>query len=191
MHIKLALIAATTALGTFTFDLPAQAISIGSSYSIESGAFFTDTSIDFADPGVAIVTAASGDFSPVAPGSTIIGGFPLSINLQVLTNDFDFSAPTPFLLVDFVDAFNDFDFFVTSASFDSSTLRYFFNGKFGDGTPGIGEIARTTLVPRGDGSFGYAGTFQAIPTPALLPGLIGMGVAALRRKTNQTENETA
>jgi hypothetical protein len=35
------------------------------------------------------------------------------------------------------------------------------------------------------------GTATAVPTPALLPGLIGLGVAALRRKDEETTEENA
>ncbi len=34
-------------------------------------------------------------------------------------------------------------------------------------------------------------SYRIVPTPALLPGLIGMGVAALRRKKDETAEETA
>lgn len=38
---------------------------------------------------------------------------------------------------------------------------------------------------------GFRAEYEVIPTPALLPGLIGMGVAALRRKKDETAEENA
>lgn len=38
---------------------------------------------------------------------------------------------------------------------------------------------------------GFRAEYEVIPTPALLPGLIGLGVAALRRKKDETAEENA
>jgi hypothetical protein len=70
--------------------------------------------------------------------------------------------------------------------------RYRFTGTFGDGTQGIGELAQLVSVSGSPNVFGYAATFTAVPTPALLPGLVGMGLAALRRrKAEEAAEENA
>ncbi|XGB42701.1 MAG: PTPA-CTERM sorting domain-containing protein [Nodosilinea sp. LVE1205-7] len=39
--------------------------------------------------------------------------------------------------------------------------------------------------------FGVSSNPEAVPTPALLPGLIGMGVAALRKKRQENQEISA
>jgi hypothetical protein len=55
---------------------------------------------------------------------------------------------------------------------------------------GIGELT-TQGQPNAPGSSTFSGSITAVPTPALLPALLGMGVAALRkRKGEETEPGT-
>jgi hypothetical protein len=58
---------------------------------------------------------------------------------------------------------------------------------------GIGNISSVSITyGSNDTGTGIDNiSFETVPTPALLPGLIGMGVAALRRKQNETAEETA
>jgi hypothetical protein len=71
-----------------------------------------------------------------------------------------------------------------------------FDGFFTDGATfsGVGvfstqgNFVATSQFPRGTT---YSGTVVAVPTPALLPGLLGLGVAALRRKNDTVSEENA
>jgi hypothetical protein len=112
---------------------------------------------------------------------------------------FDISAPGSGLLVDFINSvnvlgvqtFDTFDFTATTATFLTGLERYKFTGFFGDGTKAVGELAQLVEISGSPGVFGYSATFTAVPTPALLPGLIGLGVAALRRKNEESAEENA
>ncbi|NMF83017.1 PTPA-CTERM sorting domain-containing protein [Nodosilinea sp. P-1105] len=190
MNIKLTLVAAGAALATFTVSAPAEAISIGSNYIISGKGSFTPNSITF-DGSKAQVTSATGDFSIMSPAED--GEFVLA----ALPSVFDITVPGSGLLVNFKDATSFFglietqeifSFTVNSSKFIAGSNRYQFTGSFGDGTPGIGELAPLETVGQ-SGVFGYAASFTAVPTPALLPGLIGMGVAALRRKQEEETSE--
>jgi hypothetical protein len=59
----------------------------------------------------------------------------------------------------------------------SNSYVYNLSGFFGT-TPGTGTL--TTQV--GSGARSWSATITAIPTPALLPGLIGLGVGVLRKR---------
>lgn len=50
---------------------------------------------------------------------------------------------------------------------------------------GFGSLSFTG-VPDGSGTYGVSITTEEIPTPFLLPGLLGLGVAALRRKQEES-----
>ncbi|PSR19670.1 hypothetical protein C8255_00915 [filamentous cyanobacterium CCP3] len=196
MTIKLTLAAASAALVTAVVSLPAQAFSIGSSYTIAGQAKFSSDLIDFINTPV--LESATGDFSSLN-GLTLGPTVSLRINPRV----FDISKGGSGLLVDFdnvnidltgfglgtISSSNTFDFVASSVTFLPGS-RYRFTGTFGDGTKAIGELAQLVEVGN-SGVFGYAATFTAVPTPALLPGLIGMGIAAVRRKKNEAADETA
>jgi hypothetical protein len=63
-------------------------------------------------------------------------------------------------------------------------------GTFTNGSEVVAGLGSLTFT-RVPGSSGYSASLSTvvIPTPALLPGLIGMGVAALRRKQNEESAE--
>ncbi|NJL40621.1 MAG: PTPA-CTERM sorting domain-containing protein [Leptolyngbyaceae cyanobacterium SM1_4_3] len=96
------------------------------------------------------------------------------------------------------EAINNFLFFGTGSPFNFNLTsvaytevgRYKLTGIFADNTQATGWIS-TQLV---DGKVNsYSATITAgneIPTPALLPGLIGMGAAVLRKR-NAEETEQA
>jgi hypothetical protein len=52
-------------------------------------------------------------------------------------------------------------------------------------------FAGSTAVTGSAAYLPVSGSLTAVPTPALLPGLIGLGVAALRRKNGETAEENA
>lgn len=200
MNIKFTLAVASAALATTAIGLPAQAFSIGSSYTISGQGTFSGTSIDFKnDP---VLESATKDFSSL--NRVTVALFPgFNFKVTIDPKAIDIAVGGSGLLVDFEDSplvvgtdgilqsFNTYDFTASTVTFLPSTLRYLFTGTFGDGTKGIGELAQLTEVDGEPGVFGYTATFRAVPTPALLPGLIGLGVAALRRKDDESAEENA
>lgn len=88
--------------------------------------------------------------------------------------------------------FNDVQFQLTEFVFDANSgsttsLRGFFV-RDGHKTPALGRF--TSQVDFQNPSTWSMST-RAVPTPALLPGLVGMGIAALRRKSDQEVTEEA
>jgi hypothetical protein len=171
---------AASAIATTLAVSPAQALSVGSKVDFAWNAVAETNSIDFldilnqtgADPGQFIVTLKTGDFTslPALFGIVTVGSIqdvspiPFSGNL----NNF----------VTFAGADPKFNFNLRSLTRTSSTL-YDFDGFFGDGTPGVGQITTQIFAP---GVNSYSAGITAIPTPALLPGVIGFGLAALRKR---------
>lgn len=88
---------------------------------------------------------------------------------------------------------------------DGSGVANFF-GRFFETTGGTGQTPLTLgqILSDGTGSItiqsnanapgfsSYSGSITAVPTPALLPGLVGFGIAALRKRKGEaaTESET-
>lgn len=100
-------------------------------------------------------------------------------------NSFDLTSP----ISDFV-SFGPgvpYNFSLSSISkvVDGNSLTLNLKGLFGDNTPGQGTLT-TQLVGTGSGSPRAWSTTLAvapeIPTPALLPGLIGLGLGVLRKR---------
>lgn len=181
--------AASLIAGATLAGAPAHAAGLTGQLDFVWNADATPTSLEFytfattADDargniGDFIVTNATGSFSSLAPVglpptltpgvvkdlSTIplLGGTPISQWLDFTNNLFNFK------LISFT---------------NTSDLQYKFEGIFTDGTIGNGEL--TTQIG-GSGVKSYSTTIiatgQQIPTPALLPGLIAMGVGVLRKR---------
>ncbi|MBW4480941.1 MAG: PTPA-CTERM sorting domain-containing protein [Tildeniella torsiva UHER 1998/13D] len=82
---------------------------------------------------------------------------------------------------------NDLQFDLTKFIFRQSTGDADIEGFFRLGSESIqGSGLFTTQTNLGNPS-SFSLSIEAVPTPALLPGLIGMGVAALRRKKEEVE----
>ncbi|MGP1384426.1 MAG: PTPA-CTERM sorting domain-containing protein [Thainema sp.] len=169
---------------------PAHAAGLTGQIDIIWNADATPTSLEFytflnqADDGRGnigdfLVSNATGSFSSLAPTPLtvtpgvikdlptipVLGGSPISNWLDFANNTFDFT------LTSFV---------------NTSNLEYAFEGFFSDGTRGIGGL--TTQI-NGSGVKSYSATITAtaIPTPALLPGLIGLGLGILRKRNGEAE----
>ncbi len=56
------------------------------------------------------------------------------------------------------------------------------------GTPGVGSLTSQGTLEFSGSS--YSSTVTAVPTPALLPGVIGMGIAAFRKRKGEATTET-
>ena len=93
------------------------------------------------------------------------------------------------------------DFFITSGRWlrnNGSTINYsslgrfqgFYNFSDGRSYTGFGTLD-ITKAAQGNVSFEMSQDVEAIPTPALLPGLIGMGVATLRRRKGDGKEAAA
>lgn len=79
-------------------------------------------------------------------------------------------------------------FDLASFTFNRALGRATFGGTFfsnGFSIAGSGEFE--TIRNLGSSFQNYSFRFQAIPTPALLPGLIGMGIAAVRKRKSEQE----
>lgn len=75
-----------------------------------------------------------------------------------------------------------------TANFASGTTSAKFGGFFQNGsnlTAGTASFSAQTVAQSS-----YSLTFQAIPTPALLPGLIALGVGVVRKRKSQAVEET-
>ena len=64
-----------------------------------------------------------------------------------------------------------------------------YTGFFAGSLPGIGEFSTQGNFASVQGST-FSSSVEAVPTPALLPGLVGMGLAALRKR-DEEEQESA
>lgn len=137
----------------------------------------------FANPepltfGRGFVTTQTGFFSSLTTtpdAGPVLGNAPVVDVATVSTVPFAGSLPN---FLSFPNADPKFNFTLTSfvPTFSGGATRIFeFKGVFGDSAfVRTGEISIT-------GGSAYSGAIS-VPTPALLPGLIGMGAAALRKK---------
>jgi hypothetical protein len=182
----LKMIAGVAIAGTVTMAMgtSAQAAGLTGEINFSWSADANPTNIDFkpflgsgsgtVDLGAGdfIVSRATDSFSAIAEGT--IG------RIKDLTN---FSNP----VTDFISFQNPslatYKFDLLSFVASPTAGRYTFTGKFGDGTDGEGELTTQIL---GTGIKAYSGTLVAVPTPALLPGLIGIGMAAMRKRQSKT-----
>ncbi|MBE9155768.1 PTPA-CTERM sorting domain-containing protein [Nodosilinea sp. LEGE 06152] len=86
--------------------------------------------------------------------------------------------------------FNDVQFtltkFIFNANSGDSTLLEGFFTRDGNTVAAVGQFtSQIGTIPNSSWSL----SLVAVPTPALLPGLIGMGIAALRRKQEEASEE--
>lgn len=178
-------VAIAASVGTTLSALPAQALSFGQvdiagTATIPPGG----TSADFA-PGFGVLST-SGAFNSIPnpfPPNFLLVGTGLIKDLGSIP--FNGSLPD---FITFDGASPDYNFTLTSFTRLDPALDVFdIKGFFGDGTKGRGTLSA-------QGGLSYSATLATVvPTPALLPGLIGMGVAALRKrnKAEASETETA
>lgn len=157
-------------------------------------------------PAVARAAVITSDFS------TTVGSAGSPFDNQTFSGSFAFDdAQTPSTSFFGEDLFSlqDFNFNFDGQSFNlnnvvSPASAVFFEGTF-QGLDVVAASNRFSFVPD-DGFTGFPvfnftfngganssnapvtfGALQEVPTPALLPGLVGMGVAALRRRKQQSE----
>lgn len=158
--------------GTFTFDLGA--------ININSG-----TSPVFGSPNDSLT------FAPLTLTKTSSSG-----NASV----FDLSGITPFTWItaglEGGRVYNLSSFTLTATSIVNTSLETFtaeFNGFFdppGTSLPALGGLGGAGQLSGSGGAVG-AGSIEVIPTPAVLPGLIGMGAAIFRKKKQEDSEDLA
>lgn len=173
-------IAAATVAGVGMAVSPAEAVSLGSSVLFDFGgevASFTADGFILKDNQVR-VTDATLSLSPYEGTQAFFANFSLS---ALTPNKPLFTLSKPGEV--------NIDFFATSASlvdFDPGVnFIANINGYFNDGTPGNGGAGVFKLTKNINGD----AEFEAIPTPALLPGLVGMGLAVLRKRKRDAAEE--
>jgi hypothetical protein len=195
----LKMIAGVAIAGTVTIAMgtSAQAAVIGR-VDFTGNADLNTTSIDFTGIGAPSSNGVGvpGTFSPlVLDGdfATALSPFPAIVGaIKDISVPFaSISAATP--LVDFITfaAAPSLNFKLTSFVLANPNL-YTFTGVFADGTLGEGGISSAnSAIDIGNNALGirgFNGTLKAVavPSPALLPGLIGIGMAAIRKRQSKT-----
>lgn len=139
------------------------------------------------------VASATGDFA--STNNTPIARIrDLNLNPTLNPNQFKLGTLTNFLTgLDLLGGTNNFSFSLLSFVYDKTTGIGRFQGTFADGTVGLGTFVLGSAItsPAGNpvvtNDFNYTLSVTAVPTPALLPGLIGMGLAALRKRKAELE----
>jgi hypothetical protein len=191
------MIAGVAIAGTMTIAMGTSAQAAGLTGRID---FFgvadaTGTSINFTNFTGTPIDGAPGPFNaPIATGSFSIFNV---LYPAIIGSIKDVSVPSP-VVPDFINfdaglatiggftpaQIADYRFKLTSIVQTSASL-YSFKGVFGDNSLGEGQIA-TPINEMGTRT--YAGNLSVVPvpTPALLPGLIGIGMAAMRKRQSKT-----
>ena len=195
---KFAPVPLVASIGLFVASSPANAAGLKGQLDLVWNADTTPTSIEFYTavpnpvfpyfplPGPAddtrgeigdiFVTNATHDFTPLISQAGVVKDLPMIPFVGSTAKWLDFA--------------NDgFDFTLTSFV-NTSAFNYTFQGFFKDGTIGTGGL--TTQIT-GSNSKAYSVTITSdgtkIPTPALLPGLIGLGAAAWRERRQGATQE--
>ena len=195
--IKVAVLATVAISGAAVTAAPSQAADLTSGGKIQISSFpdtslakviFTNgtiTGLNFtgADKGKIQVDGATGGFVPYDSKFGKIKNLVYSGGAFQAINDFITINP---------DLAFDLSSVTTDKSATSATFNFF--GTFSNSVEDIvGSGTLTTVVDfnkKGqDAPSAFSGTFGAtsVPTPALLPGLVGMGVAALRKRKSEEE----
>lgn len=211
MGLGLAATAAMTA-GVALAEAPAQALTFGdklvfstddeanpnlASLTANGGGLFSFDAgaidIDFASDSVfGVASAAIGDsvltLQQIAPQSGAVASYQLvGTSVQWLSG-----------LADEVGGFTrtyTLDSFILNQTSLSSVAGFAFSATFNgffqpptSGVQGIGGLGGFGTLSSSDGS-AIAGAITVVPTPALLPGLVGMGLAALRKRKDEQAAE--
>jgi len=178
---------------------PNSAINLAAPNITGGGVDVTPTGLDFYGSSVTIfgttiktgqgigVTGGNGSFSnpqflsPLATVKDLTLSF--SGNIGTLTGSVtDFITGVNFLTPSFSVAPLSLD--LQTFVFNSTTGIASFTGLFRSGTDSIAATGEFT-TQRINGATSYSLTAIAVPTPALLPGLVALGVGVLRKRKNQ------
>lgn len=184
-------ISAVSGATTIDFNSTGLGINPGFTSGIANytgGAFVTDPNVDgqYARP-----IGSAGNYLTVGPSNASLQPGPVEINFSTALNYFG-------LLWGSVDAYNTISFFNGASLLTSFTGTQIVAGANGsqaaDGTvfanfsaTGNNYFNRIVLSSSNFAFESDNHAYQAIPTPALLPGLVGFGIAALRKRKAQAE----
>jgi hypothetical protein len=195
-------------LKALTFGTLAASTVLFTSAVVSSAEAATVTgTLNFAkDAGVRSITNSKVDFRNVnnffSVGETSTGTFAgLRGDGITILNDINLSSSGPFDFLRVDNGGSGIVFRVTG--FGTTTVQVFngvstFSGNIlgnfildGDSTPVKSDSFILTARNGGSSSVGVSlrSTAEAVPTPALLPGLVGMGIGALRKRKS-AESET-
>jgi hypothetical protein len=137
-------------------------------------------------------TAASGSFLGTNAGPiTRIADLVLAGSFN--PNKFTAGPVTDFLRGIDATGTSNLRFDLANFRYDKGTGIGKFSGTFSDGVKGLGTFtlgSAITSPETGPDDFEYSLNVTAVPTPALLPGLLGLGMAALRKRKGQGAEET-
>lgn len=128
------------------------------------------------------------DFSTGTPAA----GFPTPFIKDFITGIRLSPGPSPVLSFDLTD-FDDFAQIVATGANSFGINAGGMKGFFRDTTGTVvsrGSLSAQFSTDNLTGVTTYSGSLNAVPTPALLPGLVGMGVAALRKRKSLGAEET-
>jgi len=180
-------LAAVSALGVATAATPTEAATMGKLDifgTVQRNPANNPTSLTFGNAfggmGDGLTVIATDDLSP-AQGEYF--NLPETLTLSTASGvkllDYDFD--------------DDFDFTLTQAMtlMPGSRFDFMSVGSFASDPNHLFNIKLTTQGPGGTQNAFSATVVERVPSPALLPGLIGMGVAAFRRKQNEAVEENA
>ncbi|MFQ4139777.1 PTPA-CTERM sorting domain-containing protein [Nodosilinea sp. PGN35] len=165
-------------------SVPAHALSIGSQID---AIWFGDASTNNFDFATFFLNSGP------EPGFTFVtgkGDIPTGLQFATIKDIPSFSAFVPIdNFIYFGDGVNyNFSLSAITPTISGNSLSIALRGIFADGTPGVGTL--TTQLD-GEPVRSWSATVTAVPTPALLPGLLGLGIAALRRKDGEPTEENA
>jgi hypothetical protein len=192
-------LATTVVAGSFFGAAPAHALSIGDSLNLffladsqpnNINFYLSPTQADFANPVVAAFLGAQSRFVGTATGVGTNNGANVALAgfIRDLPTIPTGSVPGNFLQFPLTPVFNmSLTSFVNIPSSNPASLDYSFRGVFGNGLEGLG----TLTTQSGTGVRSWSSTIRVIPTPALLPGLIGLGVTAMRRRKQSEQQAEA
>lgn len=199
-----AAIAGTVAMGATAAATPANALSLdgglqfSSKKAIASKVNSSTVKLELSKSGPFTVSNQTGDFTSVV-GSPVFKNLPLALTSGTLANGGSFSLLGS-KITSFISGLsigsNAVTFDLTSANFSgffkgakNFNLGGTFDGNFISNGVTIGTGSLSTLNIGGSvGTSGQVATV-AVPTPALLPGLLGFGVAALRKRKGEASTE--
>jgi hypothetical protein len=209
--LSVAVVAASTLAGTLMVSAPAHALSIGSKIEFGWKGVLGSNSADFKTLpkflsltpvsdigfGAFLINEGEGDFASFNPTDDEVSTAVIKDLGSTSLSDTD-SADD---IADFI-TFGSNSFKLSSMSYfenPDQSRGYLFKGIFQDGTLGEGSI--TTQFGDNTKALSYSGSLftvppsidpdggpTPVPTPALLPGLLGMGVMAMRKRKAQAQS---
>ena len=167
---------------TFTGSISGTVVSTGGSVPGVSLGSPVTGSYSYNDAVVGL-GVGGGSVNPFTAFSLSIGTNPFTFALADLDNSFftpgrriNSSTPTQDIL----------EVYFTKSALEQFAGATYSSQGFGFSPPPSSESYGASFTdPTHDFSFNYQATPTAVPTPALLPGLIGLGAAALRKRKSE------